>query len=57
MMEVCQEPRIMVNLILYTRSMLRELGGESKQTENFLKLLKFANFQIQETQQVLSRIK
>lgn len=28
MMKVCHEPRIMVNPILYTRSVLREMGGE-----------------------------
>lgn len=67
MMKVCHEPRIMVNPILYTRSVLREMGGErekereekekGRRTENFLKLLKSTNSQIQKAQQVLNRIK
>lgn len=58
MMKVCNNP------ILYTGSLLRKMGGErgkrkrgerEKKAENFLKLLKSTNSQMQKTQQILNR--
>lgn len=50
MMTDCHEPKIMVNPVLYART-LREVGGErEKEAQNFIKLLKFTNSEIQETQ-------